>query len=128
MRKEIFFDIIILCTYLFILYFINVLVCLCISCIISRSTKQDQVVYTGPVKDDINNLESIGPEVITTLTVLRFFFSFFLNAFLLSVVVTEIKRMTMTMTNQMKRKYLKELMRIHILSPFRLRVVNPKSK
>lgn len=86
------------------------------------------MVYTGPVKDDINNLESIGPEVITTLTVLRFFFSFFLNAFLLSVVVTEIKRMTMTMTNQMKRKYLKELMRIHILSPFRLRVVNPKSK
>ena len=115
--------------YIFIyFYFINVLVCLCISCIISRSTKQDQVVYTGPVKDDINNLESIGPEVITTLTVLRFFFSFFSNAFLLSVVVTEIKRMTMTMTNQMKRKYLKELMRIHILSPFRLRVVNPKSK
>lgn len=115
--------------YIFIyFYFINVLVCLCISCIISRSTKQDQVVYTGPVKDDINNLESIGPEVITTLTVLRFFFSFFLNAFLLSVVVTEIKRMTMAMTNQMKRKYLKELMRIHILSPFRLRVVNPKSK
>ena len=61
--------------YIFIyFYFINVLVCLCISCIISRSTKQDQVVYTGPVKDDINNLESIGPEVITTLTVLRFFF------------------------------------------------------
>ena len=117
--------------YMFIyFYFINVLVCLCISCIISRSTKQDQVVYTGPVKDDINNLESIGPEVITTLTVLRFFFSFFFSAFLLSVVVTEIKRMTMTMTmtNQMKKKYLKELMRIHILSAFRLRVVNPKSK
>ena len=117
--------------YMFIyFYFINVLVCLCISCIISRSTKQDQVVYTGPVKDDINNLESIGPEVITTLTVLRFLFSFFFSAFLLSVVVTEIKRMTMTMTmtNQMKKKYLKELMRIHILSAFRLRVVNPKSK
>lgn len=78
------------------------------------------------MKDDINNLESIGPEVITTLTVLRFYFSFFFNAFLLSVVVTEIKRMTMT--NQMKRRYRKELMRIHILSTFRLRVVNPKSK
>ena len=84
------------------------------------------MVYTGPVKDDINNLESIGPEVITTLTVLRFFFSFFFSAFLLSDVVTEIE--IMTMTNQMKRKHRKELMRIHILSAFRLRVVNPKSK
>ena len=113
--------------YIFIyFYFINVLVCLCISCIISRSTKQDQVVYTGPVKDDINNLESIGPEVITTLTVLRFYFSFFFNAFLLSVVGTEIE--IMTMTNLMKRKYRRKLMRIHILSAFRLRVVNPKSK
>lgn len=36
---------------------------------VKGSTKQDQVVYTGPVKDDINNLESIGPEVITTLTI-----------------------------------------------------------
>lgn len=113
--------------YIFIyFYFIDILVCLCISCIISRSTKQDQVVYTGPVKDDINNLESIGPEVITTLTVLRFFFSFFFSAFLLSDVVTEIE--IMTMTNQMKRKHGKELMRIDILSAFRLRVVNPESK
>ncbi|XP_022797417.1 integrin alpha-9-like isoform X2 [Stylophora pistillata] len=36
---------------------------------VKGSTKQDQVVYTGPVKDNIDILESIGPEVVTTLTV-----------------------------------------------------------